>query len=434
MKDEIKYFAVTGDPILHSRSPFIFNTLFNQYSLNYHYTRLSARSAEEAISMFRRLSLSGMNVTSPFKSEIILFLDEIDEHGKKIGAVNTIKLVGNKLVGYNTDFLGVVGAIKNHGIELKNKKCIVLGGGNAGRAAIYGLLKERANVIVVNRTYEKARKAALDFDCKTERIENLNNILIDSDILISTIPYCYEYIKTEYLSKGLVFLNANYKDNKVDRIFEQAGCIVIPGEEWLYNQAIPAFEIFTGVRIDNVTTKFKAQNKSIESKKIISLIGFMGSGKTTIGRILAEKLSLPFIDTDEIIEKREGRWIPKIFKAEGEAYFRELEKKVLSEIDTNKSSILASGGGLMLDEDNRRYLENFATNIYLHSSFETCINRAGDGTRPLLNNLNILQANKIYNDRFSSYFSLADLIVNNEDSIEDTVNIILKEIYILNNR
>jgi shikimate kinase len=88
---------------------------------------------------------------------------------------------------------------------------------------------------------------------------------------------------------------------------------------------------------------------------------------------------------------------------------------------------------LILREDNRKYLENFATNIFLHSSFETCINRAVDGTRPLLNNLDINESNKIYNKRFSSYFSLTDLIINNENSIEDTVNTILKEINLINN-
>lgn len=430
MKNDFKYYAVTGNPILHSRSPVIFNTLFKQCNLNNYYTRLSSLNVDEAISMFKRLNLSGMNVTSPYKSDIIPFLDRIDEHSRKIGAVNTIKSERNKLIGYNTDYIGVVNSFKNNGIELKNKKCIILGAGNAGRAAIYGLIKEGADTVVVNRTYDKAKQAALDFGCRAEKIANLKDIINNSDVLVSTIPNSEKYIKNKYLKTGLVFLNANYKDKKIYKIFEEASCIVISGEEWLFNQAIPAFKIFTGLRINKISGHLFTNFESVNSKKIIALTGFMGCGKTKFGRNLANKLSIPFYDTDRMIEEREGMPVSWIFKNKGENYFRELERKVLHEIDTVCKSIIACGGGLIIDDDNRKYLNEFAIKIFLNTSFETCVNRAGKGDRPLFTNIN--EALKIYHARFSSYFSLADLIVNNEDSIENALSAISTEINLIN--
>lgn len=120
--------------------------------------------------------------------------------------------------------------------------------------------------------------------------------------------------------------------------------------------------------------------------KTIALIGFMGSGKSAVARILAEKLKRKLFSTDELIEKKEKRAIADIFTQNGEAYFRRLEKEVLVEIVQEKDSIIDCGGGIVLDEDNRRILKENCTLFYLKSTPDVIYKRIkGQKKRPLLN-------------------------------------------------
>ncbi len=120
--------------------------------------------------------------------------------------------------------------------------------------------------------------------------------------------------------------------------------------------------------------------------KTIALIGFMGSGKSAVARILAEKLKRKLFSTDGLIEKKEKRTIADIFTQNGEAYFRRLEKEVLVEIVQEKDSIIDCGGGIVLDEDNRRILKENCTLFYLKSTPDVIYKRIkGQKKRPLLN-------------------------------------------------
>lgn len=107
----------------------------------------------------------------------------------------------------------------------------------------------------------------------------------------------------------------------------------------------------------------------------ICLIGFMGSGKSTVGKILAEKLKIPFIDLDEEIEKNEKRKISEIFEKDGEDYFREIESRSLIQSLSNKPVVAALGGGVIEREDNRKVLQKDCTVVYLTASVETITRR-----------------------------------------------------------
>ena len=118
--------------------------------------------------------------------------------------------------------------------------------------------------------------------------------------------------------------------------------------------------------------------------KSIFLTGFMGSGKTTIGKLLAEKLSLPVVDTDHVIEEKLNKTIREIFETEGENQFREYEHQFLEMMPT-ENTIVTTGGGIILRKENRDWMRKHGVVVYLHCEPEEILNRlAGDQTRPLL--------------------------------------------------
>ncbi len=245
-REEKRIFAVTGKPVLHSRSPAVFNAAFVDQAVDARYTRLAAVSAREAVSLFQQLGLCGLNVTAPFKKDMIDFLDSIEPAAAGIGGVNTVVKEGDLLKGYNTDYLGVVDSLRKRKIELQKSRCVVLGAGGAGRAAAYGLVKAGAQVTIVNRTYEKAVSAADTFGCRAERIGNLESLLLQADILVSTLSPLVNVVKEDFLRGDLVVFDANYITSPISGMAAGKGCLVIKGEEWLLNQAIPAYKLFIG--------------------------------------------------------------------------------------------------------------------------------------------------------------------------------------------
>ncbi|SNZ08430.1 shikimate kinase [Persephonella hydrogeniphila] len=137
--------------------------------------------------------------------------------------------------------------------------------------------------------------------------------------------------------------------------------------------------------------------------KNIYLVGFMGSGKSTVGKILAEKLKMRFTDIDQLIEKEEGKAIPQIFKEKGEKYFRELEKKMLEKIQEEKNLVVSTGGGLGADRENMEKMKKNGLVVWLDVSFEEILKRCeGDQNRPLLNQP-VEKIKKLYDKRIPIY-------------------------------
>ncbi|MDH5600813.1 MAG: shikimate kinase AroK [Gammaproteobacteria bacterium] len=159
----------------------------------------------------------------------------------------------------------------------------------------------------------------------------------------------------------------------------------------------------------------------------IFLIGLMGAGKTTIGRQLANELSLEFFDSDHEIEKRTGVTITHIFDIEGEAGFRKRETAMLDELTEKKGIVLATGGGAILKPENRQFLMSRGTTIYLYANIETLLNRTSkDRNRPLLQTENPqAKLEELLEIRDPLYRETADIII---DTGKDSVRLALKEI------
>ena len=195
--------AVVGNPIAHSKSPLIFRFLFDAVNLEYSYEKLLLQSAEEIPALFEN-GYRGINITAPFKQSLIPFLDELSAEAKSIGSVNTVVLKEGKLCGYNTDWYGVSNALIENGFDFTNKRCLILGAGGAARAAVYAMKSRNASIQIYNRSEEKAKALAEEFNIEYCSLANLQKAALEVDILIDTLPAGIELLKPEWLRKGLV--------------------------------------------------------------------------------------------------------------------------------------------------------------------------------------------------------------------------------------
>lgn len=406
-----KFLAVSGYPISHSLSPLIFDRfLKKEKDSNFYYSRLSVQTTRELIYMKSRLDLYGFNVTSPFKQSIDGYLDDIQNDAKKVNAVNTVLCNNTNLKGFNTDYLGVIRSLRKKGVNLKNKRILILGAGGAASSAILGLKKHSAKITVINRTEKKAVKLADKFDIDYTNYNNFENIIEKKDLLISTIPVNKFPFDLNTLPRNITLFNAYYKKNQLEQFAKSYNIKYIDGKDWLINQAIPTYNIFLGKNLDD----FKINKNELEIEvKNIGFIGFMKSGKTSVGKQVAKKLNKRFIDIDELIEKRENKKISKIYEENGEKYFRKIEEEVILELDCN-DCVISYGGGIIENQKIIEKLKSFSYNIWLWAHPESILKRKGLANRPLLKKSH-KDIEKMIKRRFKGYFRTSDLIINTDN-------------------
>ena len=163
-----------------------------------------------------------------------------------------------------------------------------------------------------------------------------------------------------------------------------------------------------------------------KDKNCICLIGMPGSGKSTIGKQLSEKLKYSFFDTDEEIEKREKTKIKNIFSIKGEDYFRSVETQVFNELVERKKVVISTGGGLILNNLEKLKL---TFNVYLYCNIDVLIQRASrNNLRPLLSQNTSLQMTNLFNERKDIYIKVADITINATDNQNVTITEIIKKI------
>lgn len=247
---EKKYYAVFGKPILHSRSPQLFNSVFSTKGIDAFYTRIRALSGKDVVDTIRSLNISGANITTPFKEEVMPYLDFIADDARKIGGVNTIVNADGKLSGYNTDHYGVTCSFAESGLNLKGLKCLILGAGPAARAAVYGLMKSGAEVTVTNRTHSKAQLIANDFGCSILSIDKVKSEIDRFDAVVSTLLPDANPINDVDLPSRLTILDANYRTSNFGIYADAFDCKIISGKRWLINQAVESYKLYFGVEPD----------------------------------------------------------------------------------------------------------------------------------------------------------------------------------------
>lgn len=163
-------------------------------------------------------------------------------------------------------------------------------------------------------------------------------------------------------------------------------------------------------------------DNGIKRKTNLILVGMMGSGKTTVGRLVADRLGWDLIDTDQLIVDRTGASIPALFQEKGEAFFRRLEKEVLLELKARKRMVVATGGGTVLDGENRRLLQETGLVIYLKTAPTVLAARVGHGEgRPLLMGRDPVQVLTALLEERETFYRQADLVVVTDGRIPSQV-------------
>ena len=380
---------------------------------------------KDALDAFmKKKEFTAINVTIPYKKDVIPYLYEIDENAKRIGAVNTIVNRDGKLYGYNTDFFGMRALINKLGLDFAGKKVVILGTGGTSNTAIAVAESLGAKEIVtVGRT---AKKDVITYD-------ELYQLHTDAEFIINTTPCgMFPYPDGNEAISGTPITLASFPQLKgiVDAVYNplRTNLVMdaiekdIPAGGGLYMlvaQAVIASEKFLDASFD------PALNDSIfheiyKSKENIVLSGMPGSGKSTVGKILASMLNRPFIDTDEEIVRLTGKEISDIFAERGEKEFRQIEAATISRVSSeHQGAVIATGGGAILRDDNIRALKRNGKIYFLNRPIENIVPTAD---RPLALDRAALKAR--FEERYERYLSTCDKEIKTVESAEQTAKII----------
>ena len=253
----------------------------------------------------------------------------------------------------------------------------------------------------------------------------------DCEIIINTTP-CGMYpkmgvsaVNLDKLPKVEAVFDAVYNPLKSKLVLDakKKKITAVGGLYMLVSQAAYAVERFIDAPVDN--NKVEEIFKNLYKQKMnIALIGMPASGKTSVGRVLSEKLNKTFVDSDEEIIKRENRCIPEIFSQEGEGYFRNVENSVIKDISMLNSQVISTGGGAVLNYENIENLVGNGRVYFLDRPLEMLITTAD---RPLSSNKEDLE--KRYKERYELYKASADVIVDGSKTIEEVAKIIEEDFY-----
>ena len=397
--------GLLGRHLGHSYSPYIHSKL-GDYSYE-----LFEREPDEIETFLKNGDYSGINVTVPYKKDVIPYLDELTPVARQLGAVNTVVRRGGKLIGHNTDCFGFMTMVKESGLAVSGKKVLVLGSGGASNTAAAVLQEQGARVVIISRHGQN----------------NYGNLHLhtDASVIVNTTPVgMYPNAGNTPINldlfpvlEGVLDVVYNPARTKLLLDAENRSLVAMNGLLMLVAQAKETAEWFTQTPIADaaIATIYRDLQRRMEN---IILIGMPGSGKTTIGQLLAERTGKNFIDADEELVRYAGCSIPEIFTNDGEAGFRQLETHILSQIGQKSNLVIATGGGCVTQARNYPLLHQ--------NGIIFCLNRdlsklPTDG-RPLSQKN---KAEEMYRIRKPLYETFADNMIDNNGDPDDSVRHIL---------
>ncbi len=432
-------YGLIGEKLKHSYSKDIHNFLGNnEYSL--------VEIPKTEIDMFMELKkFKGINVTIPYKETVMKYCN-LSSQAEKIGAVNTIVNRSGCLYGYNTDYFGFLTMVRKNNIVFDDVKVLILGSGGTSKTVSVVAIDEGARQVTVI-----ARQNTVNVKNDRIKFDTYNNIdmYYDYDIIINTTPVGM------YPNNGEVPISkkdiSEFKNLKaaIDVIYNpmrtmflnmvsSRGIPVYGGLYMLIAQAFYAHKLFFDEnfveKIGNYnifhahTFPFEESEEMALNNAVLEfenkfcnfvLIGMPGSGKTTIGKLLSKKLKLKFVDVDEEIKKSTGKLPSKIIKENGESEFRRIESIIVENLSKKNSCVIATGGGSVLDKQNRDALKQNGVVIFLDREIE----KLDKKDRPLS-----LEIEKLHNVRFPIYKEFADYEIKVDGEKNEVVDNIIRKI------
>ena len=400
--------GLLGRKLAHSYSPEI-----HSYLGDYPYS-LIEKEPDELSDFFQNSDFSAINVTIPYKKDVMPFCTELTDCAKKMGAVNTIvRRADGSLIGHNTDYFGLHYTFRRMGIPLSGKKVLVLGSGGASVTTVIVLKELGADVVIISRSGEN----------------NYENLYLHKDaaMIVNTTPVgMYPKAGASPIDLDLFpclegVLDIIYNPARTKLLLDAAERN-IPCENGLWMlvaQAKEASEWFCGTKIsdDVIPVIYEKMCKRMEN---IVLIGMPGSGKSTIGQALAQQTNRIFVDADAEIIKKANMPIPEIFEKFGENGFRKLESEVLAELGQRSGLVIATGGGCVTRTENYRHLHQNGTIYWIQRDIASL---PTDG-RPLSMAGHLAE---MYEIRKPLYARFADRIISNDATVDEAVSAIWKD-------
>lgn len=392
-------YGLIGEKLGHSFSKEIHEKLGR-----YEY-ELKELRPDELESFIKAADFEGINVTIPYKEDVIPYLDELSDLAAKAGAVNTIVNKDGRLTGYNTDIGGMKLLFERLGVDMKGRTVLIAGSGGTSKTAL--TLAEEFGAEKAVRVSRSGREEAVTY-------EKAYSDYKDADILINTTPLgmypdvdgaAFDIDEFEHI-EGVIDAVYNPLRSALVRTARDRG---IPAEGGLYMlvaQAMLAAGKFTGDPVSADETD-RIYEEILRDKSNLVLIGMPGSGKTSYGSIISEKHGREIIETDDEVVKAAGMEISDIFEKYGEKYFRDLESEVIKKASLEGSKIISTGGGAILRKENVDALSMNGTLIFLNRPLEEIMPTED---RPLANDREKIK--ELYTERLPIYMAAADSVVD----------------------
>lgn len=418
-------YYLIGEHLTHSFSAEIHRS-FGRYAYE-----LRELHPEELGAFLEARAFAGLNITIPYKQAVIPYLDRLDEQAAAIGAVNTVVNRNGVLWGYNTDFGGMAQSIcrlccnpsaQDGDGTLRSvlfaKKLLILGTGGSSKTALAVCKALGAGeTLCVSRTGRDGAILYSEADTQHSDAAWIINCtpagmypnLEESPLSFAEPRICHferseESVPFPHL-EGVFDCVYNPLRTRLVLAAQSRGLPAGGGLFMLVKQAALTCELFTGTAVaETEVEQICAQLR--RTRENLVLIGMPGAGKTTVGRLLAEKTGKPFLDLDEEIARRAGKSIPEIFAQDGEAAFRDLESALIRECACMGGKVIATGGGSILRAENVLRLKQNGRLIFLDRPLSALIPTAD---RPLADSAEKLR--KLYEARYPIYAAAADLIL-----------------------
>ena len=373
--------------------------------------RLYERTEEECVALLRSRGFRGLNVTIPYKKLAYGLCDECTDTAREVGSVNTLVVrPDGTLFGHNTDIGGFIAMARRAGVEIAGRKCAILGSGGTSLTARAACRRLGAREIIV-----VSRSGPVDY-------EALYRDHADCEVLINTTPvgmYPDNGRSAADISRLPALtgvLDVIYNPDRTALILdaEARGIPCSGGLYMLVAQAREASELFMGrpvadAETDRIYGMLRAQMLNIV------LIGMPGSGKSSVGRALAEELGRDFADCDAEIVRRAKRTIPEIFAAGGERAFRDMESRVVADLCRERGRVIATGGGAVLRPENVRAMRQNGVTVMLERRLDAL---PRDG-RPLSSSPQALA--DMWAAREPAYRAAADITIENDADLVSAV-------------